>query len=88
LDPASRVDTLIAADPWSLAGIVVILLADAAGIWWAWRRDRRGVVFATLVAVQATVLLAVAAVRAPLPLDEEEFPVTNTIVQPMRLSLR
>jgi 4-amino-4-deoxy-L-arabinose transferase-like glycosyltransferase len=65
LDLASRVETLVPTDPWTRLGLVVILLAGAAGIWWAWRRDRRGTVFATLVAVQVAVLVAVAAIRVP-----------------------
>jgi len=65
VDPASRIATLIPADAWSGAAILLVVVAGAAGARWAWRRDRRGLVFTILVAVQATLLLSVAAIRAP-----------------------
>lgn len=65
IGPASRADTLVPAEPWQLVGIVALLLAGAAGLLWAWRRDRPGAAFATLVAAQAVVLLGVTTVRAP-----------------------
>jgi hypothetical protein len=65
LVPGRMVHTLVPGDPWQRGAAVLLVLAGAAVLWWLWRRERPAAAFAALIAVQATVLLAVAMVRAP-----------------------
>jgi 4-amino-4-deoxy-L-arabinose transferase-like glycosyltransferase len=71
--PGRMVHTLVPGEAWQRAAAGLVVLAGAGVVWWLWRRQRPAATFATLVAVQATVLLAVAVVRAPQ--YEAEYPV-------------
>lgn len=73
LIPGRMVHTMVPADPRQLAAVVLLVLAGAGALWWLWRRGRPAAAFATLVTVQAGLLLAVAIVRAPQ--YEAEYPV-------------
>ncbi|HEV8673978.1 MAG TPA: glycosyltransferase family 39 protein [Methylomirabilota bacterium] len=73
LIPGRMVHTLVPADPGQLAAAVALLLAGAATVWLLWRTGHAPAAFAALVAVQAVLLLVVAAVRATQ--YEREFPV-------------
>jgi 4-amino-4-deoxy-L-arabinose transferase-like glycosyltransferase len=73
LIPGHRIDTLVPADPRWLAATAAMLVIGAALVFLLWRRGRAAATFATLVAVQVTLLLAVATVRATR--YELDFPV-------------
>jgi 4-amino-4-deoxy-L-arabinose transferase-like glycosyltransferase len=73
LIPGRMVHTLVPEPSWQRAVAVLLVLAGASLVWWLWRRGRPAAAFAALVVVQATVLLAVAMVRAPQ--YEAEYPV-------------
>jgi 4-amino-4-deoxy-L-arabinose transferase-like glycosyltransferase len=63
--PGRMVDTLVPADPtWQLAA-ALILLAGATAVWLSWRRGRRDLAFAAVVAATALGLLGITLVRAP-----------------------
>ncbi len=73
LVPGRMVFTLIPGDPVERGLAAAAVLLGAGAVWWLWRRPRPAAAFATLVAVQAGLLLGVALVRAPQ--YEAEYPV-------------
>jgi 4-amino-4-deoxy-L-arabinose transferase-like glycosyltransferase len=71
--PGRMLHTLVPPELWQRVAVVVLVLAGATLVWWLWQRQRPAATFAALIAVQASVLLAVAMVRAPQ--YEAEYPV-------------
>ncbi|MBI2468685.1 MAG: glycosyltransferase family 39 protein, partial [Candidatus Rokubacteria bacterium] len=75
LIPGRMVDTLVPADPASLAAFVALLLAGALAVWLPWHRGWPAATFGVLVGVLGALLLAVATVRGPQ--YEARFPVRD-----------
>jgi 4-amino-4-deoxy-L-arabinose transferase-like glycosyltransferase len=63
--PGRTAATLVPAEPWALAGVIVFLGFGALAIWLPWRRGWTRASAGALLLVQSVLLLAVAVIRAP-----------------------